>query len=423
MSVIDDIKNRKETIWINPGLEAVGPRFELKGQKFVKVKAAQARLLRFMPYIERVFPETESRRGIIESQLIEAKALKERYKAAGRLFIKDDAHLPVSGSVKARGGIHEVLAFAEKIAMKEKLIKPGDDYAIFDTPLMRERLSKYKVQVGSTGNLGLSIGIMGASLGFEVIVHMSREASEWKKELLRGIGVRVIEYEGDYTSAVAAGRKQSEDDPYSYFVDDERSEDLFFGYATAALRLKMQLAKQGISVDGRHPLLVFIPCGVGGAPGGITFGLKQVFGENVHCFFAEPVEAACFTLGMASGDKSSISVTDVGLSGQTVADGLAVVRPSEFVCEMMQSLVSGSFTVADEKLIEYMKYIYSSENLFLEPSACAGVRAVEELFEAPEFKTYLNTYHISEVLEESTSIVWATGGGMIPESVRKQFLS
>lgn len=419
--LIENIKNLQETVWINPNLTHVTPMTQMGGYKYLNIKAAQNRLIRFMPYIESAFPETAAQHGIIESSLIHSSALCS--KICPNVFIKDDAHLPIAGSVKARGGIHEVLAHAEYLLQREHLLMPGDDYSELNTDFYRNFFSNYTIQVGSTGNLGLSIGIMSAKLGFKVIVHMSNDAQEWKKNLLRSFGVTVIEYDSDYSAAVANGRKLSMEDPSSYFVDDENSEHLFFGYATAALRLKVQLFKAGILVDEHHPLFVYLPCGVGGAPGGITYGLKQIYGDFVHCFFAEPVGAPCFTLGMSSGKRSDISVSDVVSAPRTIADGLAVGRPSGLVCEAMNTLVSGSYTVEDYRLLEYMKTIYSGDNLFLEPSACAGVYGLNELQNHPSFLEYLMAHSLQNKMPQATHIVWATGGGLVPESIRDKYLS
>ena len=262
---------REEMLWLNPELKSVRPQDVMNGYKFIHVKAAQNRFMRFLPYIAKAFPETAAKKGVIESPLLEIPAMREWANEngagiTGRVFLKDDARLPVAGSVKARGGIHEVLKIAEVLGQKADLLHPLDDYGEIDSDEFRALYGQYKIQVGSTGNLGISIGRMAARMGFQAIVHMSSDAKQWKKDLLRSEGVTVIEYDGDYSQAVAAGRKASEMDEKSFFIDDENSEDLFFGYSTAAMRVSVQLRKLGIPVDKHHPLFVYLPCGVGGAP-------------------------------------------------------------------------------------------------------------------------------------------------------------
>ena len=419
-TVLEQLQKRQELLWLNPELEQTEAGSVINGYKFIHMKAAQNRFMRFMPYIAKAFPETAAKRGVIESQLIEIPAMKEYMNGEGagirgRVFVKDDARLPIAGSVKARGGIHEVLKIAETLGQQSGLLHPLDDYAKIDSEEFKAFYGQYTIQVGSTGNLGISIGRTAARMGFQAVVHMSSDARQWKKDLLRSEGVTVIEYEGDYSQAVAAGRKASEADEKSFFIDDENSEDLFFGYSTAAMRTLVQLRKLSIPVGKKHPLFLYLPCGVGGAPGGISFGFKQLFGDAVHCFFAEPVEAPCFTLGMAGGRYEKSRVQEIGLTGKTAADGLAVASPSAFACRMMRPLLSGAFTVSDEHKMNWQKKVMDLENIRLELSACAGFAGVMDIERSGSaWEEYLRAHELTDYMDQATHIVWGTGGGLMP---------
>lgn len=389
------------------------------------IRDAEERLQRFAPYILKQFPETEANHGLIESPLtfIPAMrtALNEKYGAniSGKLFLKMDSELPIAGSVKARGGIYEIVKYAETLALNNALLKPNENYAKLAEPDAVALFAKHTIQVGSTGNLGLSIGIISAKLGFRVIVHMSSDAKQWKKDLLRSKGVEVKEYPTDYSEAVRLGRIESDKDPLSYFVDDENSPDLFLGYAVAASRLKNQLAAQSIVVDQEHPLFVYLPCGIGGAPGGIAYGLKGLFGDAVHCFFTEPTHASCMLFGMVTGLHDAISVQDFGIDGQTQADGLAVGRPSSFVGRAMEPLLSGIFTVEDARLFDWMRDLLNSEQIFIEPSACA---AFAPALYPDMVKEYCERQGLLPVSDSITHIAWATGGSMVPEEMRNEYM-
>lgn len=357
---------------------------------------------RFAPLIYKLFPETIN--GIIESPFVKTDELRKKVLPGmnGELFFKLDSHLEVAGSIKARGGIYEVMSITEELLISRGSLTYEMNYVNILKKDIRKILSKYTISVASTGNLGLSIGIMSARLGYNARVHMSSDAKQWKKDRLIKNGVEVVEHEGDFTYAVQMGRKEAKENDKIYFVDDERSINLFLGYAVSALRIKKDLKKNGIIPTPMKPLILYLPCGVGGAPGGITFGFKHVFGSCVRCYFAEPVASPAMLLGVLTGKFGELNVNDYGLDNKTELDGLAVASPSDFVSPMMEKLCDGFYTVRDEKMFEYLYLLKNTENIKIEPSAAAGIPG---------------PYMTGNMNRDAYHIVWTTGGLFVPKAI------
>lgn len=409
-NIVNKCKHNEEMLWINKNYDAdyIDESFSIDD-----IVDANELLLRFAPFLKNVFDDLKDSEGIIESKLSRADMYGLK-----NFYLKEDNTLPVAGSVKARGGIYEVLKFAENMAIENNLINSKKDYSQFSSESFKALFKTYTIEVGSTGNLGISIGLISSALGFKVNVHMSIDAKAWKKELLRKNGVNVIEYDSDYSEAVKMGRLNSMKNEKSYFVDDENSVNLFLGYATAAIRLKKQLEDKNITIDKEHPLFVYIPCGVGGAPGGILYGLKKFFKDAVHVFFVEPVNSACVLFGMVAG--KSVDVGEYGIDAKTDADGLAVSKASELCLELSQKTLAGIFTVKEERLIPLLKELYDNTGKFVEPSASTSL-IFSRFLDSKEFLEFVEAHNINA--ENIVHISWLTGGKLVPEKNRKRFLS
>ncbi|MFS0727544.1 D-serine ammonia-lyase [Paenibacillus sp. 1P07SE] len=356
---------------------------------------------RFAPLIRRIYADSPD--GRIRSPLKSIggyhRLIQERTGTgiAGEWLVKCDHELTGVGSIKARGGIYEVLAHAEELALQHGVLAPGDSLERLAEPQAQSLFGSHEIVVGSTGNLGISIGMTSAALGFHTVIHMSREAKAWKKQLLRKRGALVIEHEGDFAAAVEQGRRHCEGRAGAYFVDDEHSERLFLGYAAAAYELAEQLAERGA---GKRAIHVYLPCGVGGSPAGIAYGLRQVLGDRATCWFAEPTHAPSMLAALMSGRYDGLHLAELGLFHPTVADGLAVPVASRLAAPVAAVSAAGIYTVRDEEMLAALADLYSTEHLRVEPSAAASL---------------LWPLRMPELCgEDAIHISWLTGGALLP---------
>lgn len=380
----EDIKNVRETLWINshkPALPLTKKELDEYLAEFEELSALFG---------------VELPRSPLTAVPTFRKACTSVFAGGlpGKLYVKQDNALPISASVKFRGALYEVLHYARGVS--------GGDTA---------RLSGKVVSVASTGNLGLSVGLLARSIGFSARVYLSKEATAWKVEMLRSVGAEVVLADGDYTDAVALCRRESEERGY-YFVDDERSELLYRGYACAAYEVASDEAVRGTDA----PVFVYLPCGVGNAPSGIAAGLKALLGDRVHIFLAEPVEVPSVLLGLSSGKNSGVSVYDFGKSGRTVADGLACGRMAERTAPILAGTVSGIYTVEDDKMLGYLKLLGECEKIRIEPSAAAGLPGMGNIYYTGEGMRYLADRALLASMDDSIHIAWLTGGGLLPDA-------
>lgn len=345
---------------------------------------------RWAPLLAALFPSMAG--GAVESPVV-------RCEGEAGLWLKMDCCLPVTGSVKTRGGFYEVLRHAERAALESGLVA-GTALELAGAEA-RAVFSSRRLAVGSTGNLGLSVGSIGTALGFQTTVHMSRNAKAWKKELLRRRGAEVVEHDGPYSQAVAQGRAACQGDPMAHFVDDENSPLLFAGYSAAGPETARQLAAEGIAFSADRPLNVFLPCGVGGAPAGVAFGLACALGSGVRFWLVEPVQFPCVLAGLLTG--APFPVTDWGLGGQTEADGLAVGTASALALRVLEPLVYGALTVRSENMIDWSRRL-RRRGVKAEPSAAAALAGWEAAG------------------RPTPALAWLTGGSLVPSDVFDQIL-
>lgn len=417
-AMLNKLCNKEPTLFMPGNLGSSNDVLQSLAINKYHLKQAADRWDRWQEALAVLFPELAPAKGQIESPIFDLGSYQNLtgINLKGKTIIKGDHALPVAGSIKARGGVYEVLAFAEKAGIEGGFMQAGDNPKALLSKQAKDYLSTYTIAVGSTGNLGFSIGVMASTLGFNTAVHMSQDAKEWKKQRLRAHGVTVIEHTGDFAAAVEAGRKAVRNDPKGYFIDDEDSLDLFLGYAVAALRLQQQLKDANITVDATHPLFVYLPCGVGGSPGGITWGLKMLYGDNVKCFFAEPTASPAFLL--RSLTEKPCSTYDFGLNNRTEADGLAVAQASDLVYELVGHLVSGYFTVNDNKLFEILANLKNQTGIKIEPSAAAGFLGPVRFSEVKDFwATYFPQYKQDQI----SHVFWTTGGAFVPDEEYNKF--
>ncbi len=126
-------------------------------------------------------------------------------------------------------------------------------------------------------------------------------------------------------------------------------------------------------------------------------------------------------IGCMTEKHDNICVQDFGIDNITAADVLAVGRASGFVGKTLEKLMSGCYSVTDENMYRLLATMADSENIFLEPSALAGVCGIINILTSKEGKKYLKDNNLEDKIKNINHVAWATGESMVPKDIMDEY--
>ncbi len=225
------------------------------------------------------------------------------------------------------------------------------------TPEERER----GVVAFSSGNHAQAVTLAARLLGTSAVIVMPADAPKAKLDATRGYGAEVVTYDRrtedreTIAAALAAERGQTKTLVRPY--DDPL---VMAGQGTVALEFLEE-------VKGLDHLIV--PVGGGGLIAGCATAAKALV-PDIRVIGVEPAAADDTRRSMEAGERVTIPPPE------TIADGLAVVRPGELTFEVNRRLVDEIVTVTEPQIVAAMAFAFERMKLVVEPSGAVGIAAI-----------------------------------------------
>ena len=235
-------------------------------------------------------------------------------------------HLQHSGSFKVRGATNAVLGQ-----------RPAD------------------LVTGSSGNHGIALATLGATLGTRVDVVMAAGASAAKSAVLRRLGARVVTVDGGVAERDEHARRLAEATG-ALLVPSSDDAWVVAGQGTVGLE---------VLEDAPDTDVIYVPTGGGGLLAGICLAVEG-WHRPVRVIGVEPLACRRYARSLAAGRPVELPPCD------TVADGLRGQRPGEVTLPVVRRRVDDMVGVSDEAITHAMGMLHRA-GVAAEPSGSVAL--------------------------------------------------
>lgn len=93
--------------------------------------------------------------------------------------------------------------------------------------------------------------------------------------------------------------------------------------------------------------------------------------------------------------------------------GLAVGRPSGFVGGVMEHLLSGEMSLEDYHIYDLMRDLVATEDIFIEPSACASFWG-PIMLKDEKVQVYIKKMGLEDKMAERNTYPLGNSGSLVP---------
>jgi len=262
-----------------------------------------------------------------------------------------------------------------EVALKLEYVSPTGSFkdrgAVVLVALAR-LLGAERLVADSSGNAGTSIAAYAARAGMEAEIFVPASASEKKLLQVRAHGAKVTAIQGTREeTALAAIERVTESG--AFYASHVYNPYFLEGIKTYAFELFEEL--------GEAPATVVLPAGNGTLVLGVHRGFRELTDAGIIGQTPRIVAVQARTCApLASAFESGLSRAEVGPTGRTVAEGIAIAEPArsdEILAAVEDS--GGSFvTVADDEIDE-ARGVLARQGFWVEPTGAVAYAAILRL--------------------------------------------
>jgi threonine dehydratase len=216
------------------------------------------------------------------------------------------------------------------------------------------------VVAASAGNHAQAVALAASRAGVSATLCMPADAPLAKLEAVRRYGGEVHAVEGSYDDAQEEARALARADGRA-LVHAFADPDVIAGQGTVGLEIARALA------DVRT---VVVPLGGGGLASGVAIAVKDAV-ASARVVGVQAEACSPYPASLAAHRPTTSG------SARTIADGIAVKRPSELTLALVERHVDEVVTVSDDEIAQTMVHLIEREKLVVEGAGAAAAAAVE----------------------------------------------